>query len=478
MIAARALVAGAAHPAPLLGTIVAVVLCGGVPLWVIAESPNPIHPAWIASCMATVVAGARLSWVVGSRLRRPYEMATWLFFYLFLGVSPMAQLRTGVTPATTPNLEYDYAWTAGWIVLWAEIALITGSTLRRNADLRLDLRRPSRYPSQRRANLVSFVILAAALGYIAIIGPAALFTSRIARNEIAAMAINDEVLRLLYGALVTLGLLVVVLTQLQIRRERVLRGERGGVPMLLVSCTVTLLLIVNPFSSPRYIVGVVYLSLLAMYGAYTSVRRFRALTLATLAGFVVVFPLLDSFRYDRTAAIEFIDPIAALTSADFDGFSQIINTVQYVHELGITWGGQLLGVLLFWVPRSIWPQKPVDTGILLAEARGYGFTNLSAPLPAELYINGGWAIVIVGMVWFGLSVRRWDALNEGYLRLNGVPTVLGCIVPFYFLLLLRGSLLQAASNLAVIIVTWWFVSAGTRSKRTRKTGVRNDSVTT
>ena len=123
----------------------------------------------------------------------------------------------------------------------------------------------------------------------------------------------------------------------------------------------------------------------------------------------------------------------------------------FVQERGTTSGRQALGVALFWVPRAVWPEKPVDTGILLAEYRGYKFTNLSAPLPAEMYINGGWWLMTAGMAVLGASTRRFDRRIVQSFSYAKAPVVLGSILPFYMIIIMRGSLLQAMAYLAAIL---------------------------
>jgi hypothetical protein len=186
-------------------------------------------------------------------------------------------------------------------------------------------------------------------------------------------------------------------------------------------------------------------------------RRFRIVAVSAVFALIVVFPMADAFRYSAGGEIKAAGPIEALTSDDFDSYAEIDNTVLYVDRLGSTEGRQALGVVAFWVPRSIWPDKPVDTGILLADFRGYPFKNLSAPLWCELYINGVWPALVVGMFGLGWLARREDDRVEATLRRSRAPGVYACILPFYLFILLRGSLLQAMAALLVILVCGWFV---------------------
>ncbi len=88
----------------------------------------------------------------------------------------------------------------------------------------------------------------------------------------------------------------------------------------------------------------------------------------------------------------------------------------------------MLGTLLFWMPRSVWPDKPLDTGVMLAEYKEYGFTNLSSPLWGEFFIDFGWVGLVAGMLLVGYWARRLDIEAEAQLRLRPSPALLLCIL--------------------------------------------------
>jgi hypothetical protein len=227
----------------------------------------------------------------------------------------------------------------------------------------------------------------------------------------------------------------------------------------LVITTIALLVVVNPIASPHYTVGTVYIALLAACGVWSSKRKSRSVSISLLMALFFAFPIASTFRTTLNAKVQFASPLKSLLSRDFDSFDQINNA-----ERGITWGDQLLGVVFFWVPRDWWEGKTVDTGILLAQFRNYSFTNLSAPLWAELMINGGWPLLLIGMFVIGFLVRRWDARLAVEISLRGTPGLIGCIAPIYLLIVLRGSLLQSMASLSIILILGWFLSAG-RSRR-------------
>lgn len=441
------------RPAPALGVSVFIALGGILPLVLMGNLPlYGSNSAWAWAYASTLISAVMFAWVVGSAHRRLYQLMTWLFMYSFLGLAPLIQLRVGSDPSTTPNIDHRYDWVALAIVVLAQICLVLGglfyrrsSTTARRSGFHL------RTVDSHRLAIMSVVLTVGSALLVLYVGIGTLFSSRIARDQALARIFPDSAVQALILGAATMGLLVVCVAQIQLRKERVGNTTLGW-SFLSLASAVTLLTIVNPVGSPRYVLMTVLLGLLTALGLFRQIRIYRITAVSALGALLLLFPVLDTFRYSLDAGIRFTGVADALLDGDYDSFGQLNNTVWYVDAFGITFGNQLTGAILFWVPRSLWETKPVDTGILLAESRGYDFSNLSAPLPAELYINFSWVGVIVGMTALGYLIRRWDDANDRRIMELGSPTIVGCILPFYFLLLLRGSLLQATANLAVIVV--------------------------
>ena len=97
---------------------------------------------------------------------------------------------------------------------------------------------------------------------------------------------------------------------------------------------------------------------------------------------------LDLFKYYQS-------------SGDFDGFQSIINTVIYVNTYGFSYGNQIISSILSFIPRSIWASKADPTGSVAASAAGYEYVNISAPLPAEFFIDFGFiGLIYFFFIWF------------------------------------------------------------------------------
>jgi hypothetical protein len=457
-------------PSPLLGSIVFLTLAGIVPVVIIANTPSDGYPAWGGAFVIAIASAARFTWCISTRSRHLVEMVICIFVYGFLGIAPMVQLRMRAEIGTTPGFVDQYATTTVLVVLVGFAAICVGSFLGAikapDAAARV---RPTQHIRAGRVHLVTLFAFVISAYYLSKVGLSALATPRLAFNAHLGEVIPDVTTAALIVGFANMSMLVALISQIALYRQRRRAGEKAPVLLLLIT-GLALLYLVNPISSARYSVGTVYLAILAAIGIWGTLRRYRTVALSTLGALFFLFPIASTFRYSLDSAIKFENPLDSLLSGDFDSFDQINNTVYFVASRGITWGDQLLGVIFFWVPRSLWEDKAIDTGVFIAQFRGYSFKNLSAPLWAELFINGGWPLLIIGMLLVGFLARRWDARLNAQILVSGTPTLLGCVVPFYLLIVLRGSLLQAMASLAVVLLIGWFVGSGKLRHSPKKSG--------
>ena len=128
----------------------------------------------------------------------------------------------------------------------------------------------------------------------------------------------------------------------------------------------------------------------------------------------------------------------------YDAWANFIASLQYAETEGMRLGEQILGALLFFMPRDIWADKPISSGQMLGEYLvlyyNLWFTNISFPLPAEGYVDFG----ILGLVFYavvlGYYSRRLDYfINYG----NFVDRTSALYFTFYLLFVLRGAFLPA-----------------------------------
>lgn len=140
-----------------------------------------------------------------------------------------------------------------------------------------------------------------------------------------------------------------------------------------------------PLGVPRFMVAFIYFPIFYYYLKYF---RKTYLTFSVLIlSLIVIFPFLDQFRvFDASRDIKFLPNTEYFFQAHFDAYQNLMEAVRTHY---ITYGWQLLGVILFFIPRTIWNDKPVGSGFQMANDLNYHFNNISMPFLAEGFVNFG-----------------------------------------------------------------------------------------
>lgn len=223
---------------------------------------------------------------------------------------------------------------------------------------------------------------------------------------------------------------------------------------LSLAISIILFSIINfPPSLSRYLFFSYVLAILYCYTNATTKNK-TILFLAFFIGTITVFPLFNFISRglaDSNFELDIFDYYT--TSGDFDGYQSIINVVKYTEDKFFTFGGQLLGALFIFIPRSIWTDKPFATGQIAAENMGYQFTNISSPLISEIYIDFGYIGTIALGLLIGAAVRKIDSYSLASKMNNSQSGILLCAIIFSFLMItLRGALIGVASTIALELV--------------------------
>jgi oligosaccharide repeat unit polymerase len=154
----------------------------------------------------------------------------------------------------------------------------------------------------------------------------------------------------------------------------------------------------SPTGMPRFQAGAVYMALAIVY--FPLLRKKQNFNFLFCLSFLIVFPFLNRFRYLTYSAKENYG-FDLLNTPTFDTYQ---NTIQTINEGIITYGHQLVGVLFFFIPRSIWENKPIGSGALLAKNGEYFFDNIAMSFIGEGYIN-------FGFLGIGLFITLLALLN-------------------------------------------------------------------
>lgn len=452
--AARRSSQGAGIPVILLVASLSV-LSVALPAALVAGVPDTERSAaWWVTLLIMVWGGVRLSvlWVVGQAAL--FDFFFWLYTYIFMGIAPTAQIRSGEISTTTPDMDPG-------LDLPTALVVVLGVACYELSRLGWWLGHRHRHAAEEPtggavSTARTFLLVGAGFlfsaYFISKVGLGTSLGSRQAAFAARNAAWPDPPMRAVFYALATYPLLIAIGALTQLRNQ--LRDASGRwlslIPVALA--LLVLLAVVNPISSARYTFGTVAFALAVFAGALRTPSRIRMTLLGTIVAFLFLFPIADAFRTSnvRTTRAGFFAEYQL--NPDYDSFWQIANALSYWVDGLVQPLRQLLGSLFFWVPRSLWPNKPTDTGAHLAQYRGYSYENLSAPLWGEMLVNGGILAVVVGFILLGMALGAMDRRIHNAFLTSGWWALVGAVVPVYMTILLRGSLLQATGSLVVTLV--------------------------
>ena len=254
-----------------------------------------------------------------------------------------------------------------------------------------------------------------------------------------------------------LGGIVLTLKHLQMTDK--INSNTFFVVFSLVIFIVLLFFFKNIFTEKRNTLGPIYIALIYLF--FPKLLNSNAkFFLFMFLSMVIIFPLSSTLTHiDASLEQIFVKPSliyesflrfgtisGAFESLHYDAFSNIMATVEYVKLYGLSWGYQLLGVCLFFVPRSLWTTKPLSTGELIGnhlfDTTPRNFTNLSNSVVSEGFINFGFiGIVVLAIVlaYFIVKFIIWHRSED----------CLKQFIAFYFavhlMFLLRGDLTNGFS---------------------------------
>lgn len=214
-----------------------------------------------------------------------------------------------------------------------------------------------------------------------------------------------------------------------------------------------LMIIVNfPTATARFWTASIYLGLFII--CIRKIKKSHFFKIIIFVGILIIFPIINAFRSDTfkeviSLGIHMPELLNEFLSGDFDSYSMLVRSIVYVDHHGITWGYQLLGNVLFFVPRKIWAAKPIGSGAMIATELGWSFNNISCPFIGEGYINFG----ILGIILFAIILSLVSKFaDESYARvIESESKYINFIEIFYpfslgfLFFILRGDLMSSLS---------------------------------
>lgn len=377
------------------------------------------------------------------------NMMFWLFNLIFLGVAPLLQYLTDIYAWNLNPHENEVLKANVLILIWS-VSYLGGSriVLKKKNDLpkkKTDL--PIQYTIK--TNTLNFLVMASVM---------------ITVYYLLTVGLNNLIYRETSGVS-GLSSIATLLTEHGFKNTvlftaifcAVAAKQQGKIDIRTVIAIVCLFISCFPTGIPRNMMASFYAGLIIIM--FDKTRKGRWFALAIFGGLILIFPALNVFRYVAGSNTNIFSAILSAfgetyLEGHYDAHQMLISTQRYVEQFGFKFFSQMLGALFFFVPRSIWANKPVGTGhTVISELRQYYFTNVSAPVVAECYIGFGIIGIVIGGILLSKAVKKiddiyWNEANE----LCAIRLIYPCAI-FMFFFMLRGDLLSSwAYTFAQIVV--------------------------
>lgn len=385
--------------------------------------------------------------------KKPYSLNKifWIFSFIFLALIPFAQYYSGLF-AWGKTFSPDTILKANGIIL----SCVISYTIAREFFIKRIQGKPfvilyteTETLHIHKSRLIYFAVIyfAAAIVLIILSGKGLLLRSANASEMLiknsTLQLLTDKTLKgiMLYGLLLS----IVLLKTKQIRLS-------GFLLILAVAILANF-----PIAVPRYWAATFYLAILITFWGRRLIKPAQLFSSVIIAGILLVYPILSIFRYNKATILSKFHSIKSVfqfsfSGGDFDAYTSLCCTIEYVHQQGITFGKQLATVLLFFIPRAVWEGKSIGSGALVNKIPGSDFSNFCSPFIAEGYINFGFSGSICFIIFLAWLVMRYDNLywqsTQKTYNFMFYPAAIGLL---FFVL--RGDLLSSFAYTAGIYIS-------------------------
>jgi len=188
-----------------------------------------------------------------------------------------------------------------------------------------------------------------------------------------------------------------------------------------------------------------------LYGAYTrEILPYGGLVYGSLKSSEIVN--VSSFI---SYLLQFWDRLSRL---NFDSLSRLIFVLPQVpSEINFLYGRSFLGIMTYFIPRVIFPSKPLPIGMLFTQTfYPITYSNGSGVTPSllvDFYWNFGVLGIIIGMLCFGIFIRTFVKYTENSKYQTGAVVILAIISSQIFGWLKSGSDTPTQATL-ILIIPW------------------------
>ena len=275
------------------------------------------------------------------------DMMFWLFSFFFFGIAPLLQYCTGIYNWNLSPSNSEIIVTNLFILVFS-LCYCIGNAIGKRSRIKQQI--VEFKIRKKRLNILlafSFIITVFVLWKLGFRNLLSSSTSSLSDSSSSIDLIMNHGLR-------NISLFVVVMHILYCKEKKHVSGNT-------IIATVLFVITCFPTSLSRNMLASFYGGLFIIL--LEKHRNKRLITYAIIFGLVLVFPAINVFRYifeteQSNLLISMVNNIRnTYTEAHYDAHQMFISIQQYTNKFGFSYGKQLLGVILFFIPRSVWPDR-------------------------------------------------------------------------------------------------------------------------
>ena len=223
--------------------------------------------------------------------------------------------------------------------------------------------------------------------------------------------------------------------------------KKKSIIMFLVIAIIAFIA-VFPTGVPRFFAATMFLTFFCIFINYYT-KFDISLFLIITVGLIFIFPFFDIFRVLKVnSSLVDYEFNFDLQSGNFDAFGMYTLAL---NRIPILYGSNLIGALLFFIPRSLWIDKEIGSGALVSEKLNLELDNVSMPFFAEGYLAFGYFGIFLMVFLLCKYVNKVDDFFYNYIVSNKIknPMILILYLNLLFLLffMMRGDLLSSFAYL-------------------------------
>lgn len=437
-----------------------------------AHSPGFVQ--WIAGLYVLTASLFLISSILSSK-RAGIDYMMNFFFLFFIAIPAQAQITTGLFPWSA-QFTYHELGQAYSLIAISHLSYVIGLSWGETQKCKSSQAPSTIITPYNDALIHNNDLLLAKWGIgVAILavlfagaaGPSNLLTPRISDKE------ATEGLRVQFTficrSLCLLGFIMMLLLA-RFAESSTLRRKMAIVAMLFLPA---FLLIHYPPALARFMLFGVLIALSCVLLNYQRPIIKAASFIASVFVLFLVFPIVkiigaNGSLTDLFDAMQIRTIHIIMIGVDFDAFMQIASTVQYYQlpYTDIRWANNFIGTALFFIPRSIWPSKPIHSGDIVSSELGFWYNNVSSPLHAEALLGFGLIGPALVFLCLGILVVKLEyGANKFGSTYTKSATFLAYILAMSFsTILMRGALNAVAAQIMVGFYVCWSIHRAMRQQ--------------